>query len=102
MSINYTHHYADKGVILSNGEGLLVQLLNSPNYCHLSDYVVTDFTHELSSGRQLISFSVQSSGVCRWINSEREALKLIDPLGGMTVEQLLHAAQQRMQLREDP
>lgn len=90
-------------MLLSNGDGLIVSLDQGFGYWYMPSFSVNNLTLTTEfSGHNKLEFNVVGYGQCRHLHNYSEALALIDPLGGMTVEQLLHAAQQRMQQRENP
>lgn len=98
MGINYAYvHGNNRHMLLSNGDGLLIQAFGEGGYIYLPQFYITELTHETDwhQGQQ-IHFTVRSSGKPTFTRSDAEARALIDPLGHLTLEEILHAAQQRM------
>jgi len=102
MGMGYSYHHAGRGSLVSNGKSLVVSPFNDPEEgrCYfLSDYAVTDLVHTLRAGElEEIAFTVRAMGKIQHLYGS-EARALLDPLRDLTLEEIIHAAQVRMERR---
>lgn len=87
-------------MLISNGKSLFFSLYGADTYVYLPSFSIRDFTlEEQAPGITRAHFNCESTGDIRLLYSTEEALKLIDPLQDLTLQELLHAAQVRMENR---
>lgn len=105
--INYTYHLAPSfGQILTNGESLIVcpyghHVEDADMYYFLPNYAIARLeVTEAYTGVKRMTIELVSRGKVKMIRSYKEVQRLLDPLGNMTLEEILHAAQVRMEQRK--